>query len=202
MNNACPECGPVYAVTANDVGQRIACKKCGTPLVVKADGLKRDGGAAPLPRDGERPDAQAVWSSATEQAEQAPSRKPDDGGSRTRERNPDEDEERQRRPRRRRRDDEDRRRQRNQNRAGFVWLFGFPAGDFVALLGLLILLGYWLGYDTTVSSTHNIGLVNNREVGTMAGAAIMLAGLVCAGFARLAERTPDPNQRPRSSDDE
>jgi len=135
--------------------------------------------------------------SATVQAEQSPSHKPDDGRSRTQEREPDEDEERERRPRRR--EDEARRRQRKQNRAGFLWLFGFPVGDFVALFGLLILLGYWLGYDTTVSSgsswsdlpsgssrTYNIGLVNNREVGTMAGAAIMLAGLVCSGFARLA----------------
>lgn len=46
MNNACPECGAVYAVAEKDVGRRIACKKCNTALIVKDEGLVRDEGAA------------------------------------------------------------------------------------------------------------------------------------------------------------
>jgi predicted Zn finger-like uncharacterized protein len=42
MNNACPECGAVYAVASKDVGRRIACKKCRTLLVVTERGLERD----------------------------------------------------------------------------------------------------------------------------------------------------------------
>jgi len=42
MNNACPECGAVYAVASKDVGRRIRCKKCRTQLVVTERGLERD----------------------------------------------------------------------------------------------------------------------------------------------------------------
>ena len=47
MNNACPECGAIYAVAEKDIGRRIACKKCNTSLVVTGEGLERDAPAAP-----------------------------------------------------------------------------------------------------------------------------------------------------------
>jgi predicted Zn finger-like uncharacterized protein len=43
MNNACPTCGAVYAVTAKDVGRKLKCKKCSTALVVTDAGLVVDG---------------------------------------------------------------------------------------------------------------------------------------------------------------
>jgi predicted Zn finger-like uncharacterized protein len=49
MNNACPECGAVYAVAEKDIGRRIACKKCSTTLVVTADGLQRESEAGAVP---------------------------------------------------------------------------------------------------------------------------------------------------------
>jgi hypothetical protein len=49
MNNACPGCGAAYAVAEKDVGRRIACKKCGTALIVAATGLVRDDVDAPSP---------------------------------------------------------------------------------------------------------------------------------------------------------
>ncbi|MCE9529741.1 MAG: zinc-ribbon domain-containing protein [Planctomycetes bacterium] len=43
MNNACPECGAVYAIMKKDAGRRIACKKCSTLLVIDEDkGLIKD----------------------------------------------------------------------------------------------------------------------------------------------------------------
>lgn len=42
MNNTCPNCGAVYNVAAKDVGRKIRCKKCGTPLVVAEEGLVSD----------------------------------------------------------------------------------------------------------------------------------------------------------------
>ncbi|GEM_PF-2099527 len=50
MNNACPECGAVYAVTENDIGRRIACKKCNARLVVAEEGLVKEDAAAAPPR--------------------------------------------------------------------------------------------------------------------------------------------------------
>jgi predicted Zn finger-like uncharacterized protein len=42
MNNACPNCGAVYAVTAKDIGRKIKCKKCSTALRVDDSGLVED----------------------------------------------------------------------------------------------------------------------------------------------------------------
>jgi len=42
MNNACPSCDAVYAVTAKDVGRKIKCKKCSTALRVDDSGLVED----------------------------------------------------------------------------------------------------------------------------------------------------------------
>ncbi len=42
MNNTCPSCDAVYAVTAKDVGRKIKCKKCGTALRVDDEGLVED----------------------------------------------------------------------------------------------------------------------------------------------------------------
>jgi hypothetical protein len=42
MNNVCPTCGTAYSVTRNDMGRRIACKKCRTPLMVTEKGLQID----------------------------------------------------------------------------------------------------------------------------------------------------------------
>jgi predicted Zn finger-like uncharacterized protein len=49
MNNACPNCGAVYAVTAKDIGRKIKCKKCSTALRVEDSGLVEDAPAAPPP---------------------------------------------------------------------------------------------------------------------------------------------------------
>jgi DNA-directed RNA polymerase subunit M/transcription elongation factor TFIIS len=51
MNNACPECGAVYAVAEKDIGRRIACKKCSSALVVTEEGLVRDEVAASPKKD-------------------------------------------------------------------------------------------------------------------------------------------------------
>ncbi len=39
MNNACPSCGAVYAVTTKDVGRKLKCKKCSSSLMVTDAGL-------------------------------------------------------------------------------------------------------------------------------------------------------------------
>jgi len=49
MNNACPECGAVYAVADKDIGRRISCKKCNSALIVSEEGLIPDE-AGPPPR--------------------------------------------------------------------------------------------------------------------------------------------------------
>lgn len=49
MNNACPTCGAVYAVTAKDVGRKLKCKKCSTALAVTDAGLVVDGSAPVMP---------------------------------------------------------------------------------------------------------------------------------------------------------
>ena len=52
MNNACPSCGAVYNVAAKDVGRKIRCKKCQSPLIVTEAGLEVDQpapAAAPVP---------------------------------------------------------------------------------------------------------------------------------------------------------
>ncbi|MCE9529742.1 MAG: hypothetical protein K8T89_01165 [Planctomycetes bacterium] len=45
MNNECPECGTKYSVTEENIGRRIACKKCFTPLLIEPEGLVKDGPA-------------------------------------------------------------------------------------------------------------------------------------------------------------
>jgi predicted Zn finger-like uncharacterized protein len=42
MNNACPTCGAVYAVTPKDIGRKLRCKKCSTALAVTDAGLVVD----------------------------------------------------------------------------------------------------------------------------------------------------------------
>jgi predicted Zn finger-like uncharacterized protein len=56
VNNTCPSCGAVYNVAAKDVGRKIKCKKCSTPLLVSDAGLVVDApppavavAAAPVP---------------------------------------------------------------------------------------------------------------------------------------------------------
>ncbi len=49
MNNACPGCGAVYAVTSKDVGRKLKCKKCSMALVVTDDGLVADTPAVAVP---------------------------------------------------------------------------------------------------------------------------------------------------------
>lgn len=49
MNNACPRCGAVYAVSTRDSGRRLKCKKCGIPLAVTDAGLVADSPAAAPP---------------------------------------------------------------------------------------------------------------------------------------------------------
>lgn len=40
MNNACPNCGALYNISSKDIGRRIACKKCRTPLTVDDAGIR------------------------------------------------------------------------------------------------------------------------------------------------------------------
>jgi predicted Zn finger-like uncharacterized protein len=49
MNNACPSCGAVYAVTAKDIGRKLKCKKCQSALIVADSGLEIDGPGGPPP---------------------------------------------------------------------------------------------------------------------------------------------------------
>jgi predicted Zn finger-like uncharacterized protein len=51
MNNACPSCGAVYAVSSKDIGRKLKCKKCSSALIVAESGLEYDGpaGAPPTP---------------------------------------------------------------------------------------------------------------------------------------------------------
>ena len=73
MNNACPECGAVYAVAEKDIGRRIACKKCLTALIVADEGLKREDDAGDVPRRRERnPDEDDRGSKRSEPDEEEP----------------------------------------------------------------------------------------------------------------------------------
>lgn len=45
MNNACPGCGAVYNVTSKDVGRRLKCKKCGSPMIITEQGIEPEGAA-------------------------------------------------------------------------------------------------------------------------------------------------------------
>ncbi|MDY3553756.1 DUF4282 domain-containing protein [Gemmata sp. JC717] len=47
MKNTCPKCNTAYNVTAAAVGRRFTCKNCGTPVVVREDGLDYQSAAAP-----------------------------------------------------------------------------------------------------------------------------------------------------------
>jgi hypothetical protein len=55
VNNTCPPCGAIYNVAQKDVGRKIKCKKCGTPLMVTDAGFVVDAPpatpamAAPVP---------------------------------------------------------------------------------------------------------------------------------------------------------
>jgi len=60
MRNACPTCETVYAVTAKDVGRRIVCKRCQSPLVIEPDGFRLESSpppaaAEPMPPRDDRP---------------------------------------------------------------------------------------------------------------------------------------------------
>ncbi|MBA4186656.1 MAG: hypothetical protein C0467_01420 [Planctomycetaceae bacterium] len=57
MNNACPSCDAVYAVSAKDVGRKIRCKKCGTALRVDDSGLVEDADAADPAAEGDAGEA-------------------------------------------------------------------------------------------------------------------------------------------------
>jgi len=62
MRNACPTCETVYAVTAKDIGRRIVCKRCGSALVIDADGFRLESSPPPAavepmpPRDDRPPE--------------------------------------------------------------------------------------------------------------------------------------------------
>jgi hypothetical protein len=49
VNNACPSCGAIYNVASKDVGRRIRCKKCQSPLIVTEAGLEVDQPASAVP---------------------------------------------------------------------------------------------------------------------------------------------------------
>jgi predicted Zn finger-like uncharacterized protein len=42
MNNTCPSCGALYAVTGKDIGRKLKCKKCGSALTVTVAGLEME----------------------------------------------------------------------------------------------------------------------------------------------------------------
>jgi hypothetical protein len=52
MNNACPECGKTYAVSAEHVGRKVTCKQCHKKLVVGPSGLEFAGAAQPAADEG------------------------------------------------------------------------------------------------------------------------------------------------------
>jgi predicted Zn finger-like uncharacterized protein len=60
MNNACPNCGAVYAVTARDIGRKLKCKKCSSALIVTDAGLVLDGPVAAAPQSTARPVAMDI----------------------------------------------------------------------------------------------------------------------------------------------
>ena len=69
----------------------------------------------------------------------------------------------------------------------------FVSGMFVASVGFLLILFYWLIYDTSVAEfpgagilpgthrTHNLGLMLNRMVGIIVGASLWIGGIVVSG---------------------
>ena len=78
MNNSCPNCGAVYNVAAKDIGRRIRCKKCQTPLTVTENGLEVDQpvGSAAMPA------APAAGTFEDMEDDIAAARKPKAGGRR------------------------------------------------------------------------------------------------------------------------
>lgn len=81
MNNSCPSCGAIYNVAAKDVGRRIRCKKCGTPLTVTEAGLEVDDpDAAP------RPEPVPPTPDAADEFEEEEEERPRRGRSRDRDR--------------------------------------------------------------------------------------------------------------------
>ena len=80
MNNACPECGAIYAVAEKDVGRRISCKKCNASLIVTELGLEHDG-----------PDAGSLKKHDAPERDRERSRDRDDSGRRRRNRDDDAD---------------------------------------------------------------------------------------------------------------
>jgi len=46
MNNTCPSCGVAYAISPNDVGRKVRCKRCGVTLLITPEGLTLEGAAA------------------------------------------------------------------------------------------------------------------------------------------------------------
>ncbi len=103
VNNACPECGAIYAVVEKDIGRRIACKRCATPLVVGEEGLKRE-------------DVDGTKVKAAEEEPSPRSRERDDDRERKRDR--DDDDRERGRSRGRGRDDDDDRPARGKARSG------------------------------------------------------------------------------------
>jgi len=98
MNNACPECGAIYAVAEKDIGRKIACKKCNAALVVTEEGLERAGPATPSSKRDDSAEKERDWNRDDDDR----ARKRDDedrGGRRRRNRDDDDKEARPRKPR-------------------------------------------------------------------------------------------------------
>ena len=49
MNNICPGCGALYNVAAKDIGRRLKCKKCSSPLMISEAGIEVDANGATGP---------------------------------------------------------------------------------------------------------------------------------------------------------
>src|ERR1700688_316407 len=70
MNNACPSCGAVYAVTGRDIGRKLKCKKCSSALIVTDAGLVLDGPVASAPQSTSRPVAVDMEDEDADEAEE------------------------------------------------------------------------------------------------------------------------------------
>jgi hypothetical protein len=62
-------------------------------------------------------------------------------------------------------------------------------GQVSSAFGLLLLLFYWLGYDTSYMDVKNVGLMNNQLVGVIVGSAFLIFGAI-PRWGRVRPRRP------------
>ncbi|MHB1423152.1 MAG: TFIIB-type zinc ribbon-containing protein [Gemmataceae bacterium] len=158
---ACPTCKAALQAPAQTAGDKVACPKCGQRVLIP-NPVK--------PAASNLPPIQAQHKPSTSQPEPSLPICPKE--VQDMERKPFVEKRRKRRA--------------GGTRPG--------SGCFMVIAFLLIAVGcitlaYWVNYDTTVSSydtttiagysrTHNLGLMNNRVVGTIVGVGMVLGGLI------------------------